>query len=231
MDNENFFYRETAHAYGGPEEFKKYLEGGWDGFDKRPYPELALDEPGSPLSDKRIKRAMQAGHIIIEPFNAKYLGPNSYDVRLGSYYYRGRDQILAVHLNNEEDVKAYWNGPLCAHKEIEIHPGTTILAHTIERIGGQNGYVAQMHSKSTIARCGLSVCRCAGVGDVGYINRWTMEILNGTKIPIWVPVGAKIAQFSFHYAGETDKEYHGHYGQDDWQPSDMLPNIDSISSQ
>ena len=69
------------------------------------------------------------------------------------------------------------------------------------------------------------MCRCAGVGDVGYISRWTMEISNHTQTTIWVPVGFRICQLTFEYVGETLKEYHGKYGKanSEWTPEDMLP--------
>jgi dCTP deaminase len=81
-----------------------------------------------------------------------------------------------------------------------------------------------MYSRSTVARSGLSVCRCAGVGDVGYISRWTMEIANHTQTTIYIPVGFRICQLTFEFVGETLKEYHGKYGQNQqWVPEDMLP--------
>ena len=35
------------------------------------------------LSDKRIVEEMETGNIVIEPFDERQLGTNSYDVRLG----------------------------------------------------------------------------------------------------------------------------------------------------
>lgn len=223
-DDSNFFHQYPINAFGGPEELRKACEGDCSTLDKRPYPEIGIDTPGALLSDSRIKQCLNLGFIVIDPFNPKYLGPNSYDVRLGSYYWTGNDQMMAVHLNSKENIEHYWDGPFCAHKEIVIYPGTTILAHTIEKVGGQHGYTAQMHARSTIARCGLSICRCAGFGDVGYSGRWTMEISNHTKVPIFIPVGWRVAQMSFSYVGPTDTVYHGKYGQkEEWTPEDMLP--------
>ena len=39
------------------------------------------------LSDKRIMEEMARENIVIEPFEPRQLGTNSYDVRLGPYYY------------------------------------------------------------------------------------------------------------------------------------------------
>src|SRR5207244_4707482 len=120
----------------------------------------------------------------------------------------------------------YWGKPRHAtNGYIAVPPGATILAHTQEIIGGRNGYLVNMHSRSTPARSCLSVCRCAGVGDVGYISRWTMEISNHSWTTIWAPVGFRICQLTFEYVGETLKEYRGKYGKADhqWTPEDMLP--------
>src|SRR5579875_530909 len=195
-----------------------YLSAMYRGFRKR--------ECGMLLSDRRILEELKSGNIIIEPFNERQLGPNSYDCRMGEWYYKGDANVEEMHLDNPKEIRRDWGEPRKAREgKIAIRAGTTILAHTQEIIGGHNGYVANMFSRSTVARSGLSVCRCAGVGDVGYINRWTMEISNHTHTTIWVPVGFRICQFTFEYVGETLKEYRGKYGnrEREWEPEDMLP--------
>lgn len=187
------------------------------------------------LSDKRIIEEMHHGNIVIEPFDERQLGTNSYDCRLGQWYFRGDYSLRSMRIDNPEHMRKYWQGPIDATKPmpggpeeddndlIFILPGTTILAHTEETIGGRNGYLAKMYCRSSIARSGLSVCRCAGVGDVGYIGRWTMEMSNHTQAMIALPVGYRICQLTFEYVGETRKEYQGKYGQGAWSPDDLLP--------
>jgi dCTP deaminase len=41
-----------------------------------------------PLSDKEILAARERGDIVIEPFDERQLGTDSYDVRLGEFFYR-----------------------------------------------------------------------------------------------------------------------------------------------
>jgi len=44
----------------------------------------------------------------------------------------------------------------------------------------------------------FSFIQCAGWGDVGYINRWTMEITNNSRFyAIPLVVGRRIAQIVF----------------------------------
>jgi len=175
------------------------------------------------LSDKRILEEREKGNIVIEPFDEVHLGTNSYDVRIGDYYYAGGRFITDVHLLSVDDVMLYWGLPVQATDEMPVDPGSTILAHTVERIAVTNGITFKMHSRSTIGRCGLSVCRCSGLGDVGYDGRLTMEVSNHTHARMWIPVNMRVAQITFEDVGETLKQYHGKYGQRGWQPEDMLP--------
>ncbi|HCF85002.1 MAG TPA: dCTP deaminase, partial [Ktedonobacter sp.] len=41
------------------------------------------------LSDKRIMEELAHGNLIIEPFDQRHLGTNSYDCRLGEWYFQG----------------------------------------------------------------------------------------------------------------------------------------------
>lgn len=177
------------------------------------------------LSDREIMKQWLKGNIVIEPFEPTQLGTNSYDCRIGRVYYCQR-KMKSAKIDSPSDTDRFWfqdEAPEGGH--IIVPKGQTILAHTLEIVGGKNGYVAFMHARSSFARWGLSLCRDAGVGDVGYISRWTMEISNHTRTELLIPVGMRVCQFTFEYVGETLKEYTGKYGQGDWNPADMLPKL------
>jgi len=178
------------------------------------------------LSDKRIMEELTAGNVVIEPFDPRQLGTNSYDCRLGEWFFQPTKYLDIIDFTDEEQARSFWGEPQRAEGTMVVKPGTTILAHTQEVIGATNGYTTTMHARSSIGRSGLSVCKCAGVGDVGYISRWTMEISNHTTCSIVLPVGLRICQIKFDYVGETLKEYQGKYGQqNEWTPYDMLPRL------
>ena len=115
---------------------------------------------------------------------------------------------------------------------ILLAPGERILGHTEEFVGIFDG-VSEMRARSTWGRCGITVALCAGWGDPGYVNRWTMEIANNN--PSWVPLlaGERIAQIVFHQTGPIAHRYGtgGKYqaGEDldtlvrGWSPEQMLP--------
>lgn len=179
------------------------------------------------LSDKRIIEEVATGNIVIEPFERRQLGTNSYDVRLGPWYYLPNHNMISVSFTDQAQSEEFWGAAQHAHEGmIAIRPGDTILAHTEEVIGGCNGYTTSMRARSSIGRSCLSVCKCAGVGDVGYISHWTMEITNHSHALVTLPVGLRVAQILFYAVGETLGEYHGKYGvREGWTPADMLPKL------
>ncbi len=121
---------------------------------------------------------------------------------------------------------------------ILIFPGEMILAHTNEFIGGRNSINTSMQTRSSWARSFIDVCRSAGWGDIGYINRWTMEITNHshTKI-IPLVVGRRIAQIVFLKSTTPLRIYGKDAGtkyqqgltlraiKKNWKPEMMLPRL------
>jgi dCTP deaminase len=118
-----------------------------------------------------------------------------------------------------------------------LRPGETILAHTNEFIGGRDSVTTMMKARSSLGRNFIEVCKCAGWGDVGYVNRWTMEITNNSKnyiIPL--VVGRRIAQIIFFETGPIlAKDYAttGKYASStdiaelkkNWKPEMMIPQL------
>ena len=121
-----------------------------------------------------------------------------------------------------------------------------ILGHTEEFIGGTRDketgrcFTTEMKARSSIGRVGFEVCRCAGWGDVGFINRWTMEIVCTSPVSTIMVVGTRLAQMKFYEvdpvdpvdlygADSTRDNYQGHLSIDEvmtaWQPTMLLPRI------
>lgn len=190
----------------------------------------------STLGSQGIVDAIEKGIIRIDPFDEDLLQPNSYDVRIGRDFYlpsKNKElKILNLSYKNNNIIQGIWSGPFVSidYKDnsynVVIPPKTTILAHTIEYIGAYTRYRAQLRSKSTIARCMIEVCASAGFGDVGYVNRWTLEIDNKSDLQWIIPVGTRIAQLEFTEVVGEGKVYDGSYKQQPvWDPDQMLPVI------
>ncbi|MBU2158719.1 hypothetical protein KKD81_02340 [Patescibacteria group bacterium] len=214
------------------------------------------------LSDRRIKEEMKNGSIVISPFTEEQLATSSYDVTLGEWFFReqptkynhslyniwsqehmehvwGADKVERAVLAKEA-FKKYnfaFDGIHPDDKVIVLRPGETILAHTNEFIGGKDHITTMMKARSSMGRNFIEVCKCAGWGDVGYVNRWTMEITNNSKnyiIPL--VVGRRIAQIIFFETGpilERDYTKAGKYAKStnlselkkSWKPQSMLPQL------
>jgi len=218
------------------------------------------------LSDKRILEEKRRGNIVISPFKRRNLSTSSYDVTLGKYFFREQHPSKKKHhhifdiYSKKHTAEVWGTKALFAKKAREefkvsggqvedfegifpndyvivLEPGETILAHTKEFIGGKNTITTMMKAKSSFGRVFISVCKCAGWGDVGYINRWTMEITNNSPhhvIPI--VVGKRIAQIVFFETGSIlGKDYSetgAYQSQSDiilvkknWKPEMMLPRL------
>ena len=213
------------------------------------------------LSDKAIDRYYQKDEIIIDPFTYDNLNPNSYDVTLGENYFKEqdlRDEWVSniYNLYSQEATERIWGKsqkalPYSFYKEkgielenirpdekiIFINPGETILGHTNEFIGGKTTVTTMMKARSSLGRNFIEVCSCAGLGDIGYFNRWTMEIRNNSKkYKIPLIVGRRIAQIVFF---DTEGIVGNNYNQKGkyqtytnleelkikWKPEDMLPKM------
>jgi len=168
------------------------------------------------LSDAGIVEAIERGDISISDFDLNRVETNSYDVILGGYFFEviwGEDGPWYV-------------GPVIADvgERINIPVGGTLLAMTKDRIGMFNNITAMMKSRSTTGREALTVCKCAGLGDVGYDNHWTMELSAFTRIgQPFVNVGQKIAQIAFFQTKSAPtRPYQGQYRIEDW-PLCMIP--------
>lgn len=213
------------------------------------------------LSDKKILEEMENGDIIIEPFKRENLSTSSYDLTLGEYFFIEQPPKHFQNIFNiyeKKQVERVWGTkPLKAKpakkvfenykfefgnispkdKIILLAPGETILAHSNEFIGGRNHITTMMKARSSFGRSFIEVCKCAGWGDVGYINRWTMEITNNsTHYYIPLVVGRRIAQLIFFETGpilEKDYTDTGKYQatsdikeiMKNWSPLSMLPRL------
>lgn len=213
------------------------------------------------LSDKRILEAKKTGDVVIEPFRKENLATSSYDVTLGEFYFREQpskydhnvyniwskehtDHVWGTKAKKADTAskvfqkyKFSWEGIKPTDKVILLQPGETILAHTNEFIGGRHHVTTMMKARSSMGRNFVEVCKCAGWGDVGFFNRWTMEITNNSRnYAIPLVVGRRIAQIIFFETGpilKNDYTKKGKYQASEnlkemkknWKPESMLPKL------
>ncbi|MBC2605767.1 dCTP deaminase [Pelagicoccus albus] len=151
------------------------------------------------LSDKAILEGMENGEIVVEPFDRKALGTNSYDVHLSKH--------LATYQADILDAKAH---NTIEHFEIPeegyvLKPGTVYLGSTLEYTE-THAHVPFLEGKSSVGRLGIDIHATAGKGDVGFCNHWTLEISVAQPVRIYagMPIGQLIY---FHVEGDVENYY------------------------
>ncbi|HLT94694.1 MAG TPA: dCTP deaminase [Membranihabitans sp.] len=152
------------------------------------------------LSDKKILEAIESGDIVIDPFDRKNLGTNSYDVHLGKGLAYYKDHILDARKHN---TIVHFDIP---PEGFVLHPNTLYLGVTMEYTETHNA-VPFLEGKSSIGRLGIDIHATAGKGDVGFCNTWTLEI--SCTHPVRVYEGMPIGQLIyFKVDGEIENYYH-----------------------
>lgn len=127
---------------------------------------------------------MRKGTIVIEPFDRKHLGSNSYDVHLGKCLGLYKDDLVDCRQHNMVDY-------------IEIPKSGLILFPNRLYLGVTQEYtetprhVPFLEGKSSIGRLGIDIHTTAGKGDIGFCNYLTLEISVRQPVRIYagMPIG------------------------------------------
>lgn len=180
------------------------------------------------LGTESIIRALQTGAIVCNPTPSKIEGTHI-DITLGEHAWWFTSDNRDLYLR-DADPGNFYQHMLASNGFVCLPAFSLTLCHTREYIGTApgSGLVPNLHTRSTIARWGLSVCTAnAGQGDIGYCSRWTLEIINPHPNDIYVPVGARIGSITFSRVDgqAVDYDLGERYNAtiQEWQPSDMLP--------
>ena len=151
------------------------------------------------LSDTRILEEIEKGTIKVEPYKRDCLGSNSYDVHLGKWLAKYRDEILDAKKHNQIE---YFEIP---DEGFILQPQVFYLGVTQEYTETHN-HVPFLEGKSSTGRLGIDIHATAGKGDVGFCGNWTLEI--SSKLPVRVYEGMPIGQLIyFPVDGEVELAY------------------------
>ena len=164
------------------------------------------------LSDVAIRRLIESGRIVVDPYDAALMQPSSLDVRV--------DRLFRVFRNSRYpyiDVKQAQE-ELTELVEVDgddpfiLHPGEFVLGSTLERIVLPDDLVARLEGKSSLGRLGLLIHSTAGFIDPGWDGHVTLELSNVANLPITIYPGMKIGQLSFVQLSEPAEKPYGSGG-------------------
>ncbi len=171
------------------------------------------------LSDRMILNAMDAGDIVIEPFDRQALGTNSYDVHLGptlKTYAKSTKRTEPIKIQTEYGIETFERTVLDCKLDNqtvrhEIGPEGFVLSPGTRYLGSTKEYpetrkhVPFLDGKSSIGRLGITIHCTAGRGDVGFCNHWTLEI--HVIEPVRIYAGMPIGQLIYFETGTVDFDY------------------------
>lgn len=151
-------------------------------------------------------------HKMIEPFervqcsvadHGKVLsyGPSSfgYDVRAGEEWKIFTDVLGAVVDPKKVDERAFHTLRAVPGEPVILPPNSYALTHSLEYIRVPPNVSCVCLGKSTYARCGIHVNITPL--EAGWEGQITIEISNGTRLPVKIYPGEGIAQILF-FEGE-----------------------------
>ena len=156
------------------------------------------------LSGLEIKRQVDKGNIVIEPFCETQINPNSYNLRLHNEILVYDEKILDV--KKENKTKKI----IIPEEGLVLKPGVLYLARTVERTHTDK-FVPMLDGRSSIGRLGIYTHVTAGFGDIGFDGTWTLEIQ--VIHPVRVYPNIKIVQISYQEIKGDFELYNGRYAK------------------
>ena len=160
------------------------------------------------LSDRDIRAQLEAGRVLLDPFDPAMIQPSSVDVRIDRYF-RLFDNHKYPYIDPAEAQPE-----LTRLVEVEpdeafiLHPGEFVLASTYEVVTLPDDVAARLEGKSSLGRLGLLTHSTAGFIDPGFSGHVTLELSNVATLPIKLWPGMKIGQLCFfQLSSPADKPY------------------------
>ena len=160
-----------------------------------------------------IRREIEAGRVVIDPFFADQVGPASIDLHLG-------DEIRVMHSERE---------PLPVTDEVDyrtisevrslqtpypLSPGETIHGITRERITLPGDIGGWLEGRSRFARLGLMIHVTSGFVQPGVASRQVLEISNVSGRTLLIHTGVRLLQIVLQRC-EGSAVYQGRFASQD----------------
>ena len=148
------------------------------------------------LSDRTIREQLDAGRIVIDPFDPTCVQPSSVDLHVDAEFRVFRNNRYPfIDVKQEQDLTELVE--VKPDEAFILHPGEFVLGSTLERVAIPDDLVARLEGKSSLGRLGLLIHSTAGYVDPGWDGYLTLELSNVANLPITIYPGMKIGQISF----------------------------------
>jgi dCTP deaminase len=161
------------------------------------------------LSDRDIKAEIDAGRVVLDPWDPEMVQPSSVDVRLDRYF-RLFDNHKYPYIDPAEEQP-----DLTRLVEVDpgepfvLHPGEFVLGSIYETVTLPDDVAARVEGKSSLGRLGLLTHATAGFVDPGFTGHVTLELSNVATLPIKLWPGMKIGQLCFFRLSSPSEHPYG----------------------
>jgi len=149
------------------------------------------------LSDRDIRAQVDAGRVVLEPWDPAMVQPSSVDVRLDRLFrlFDNHKYPVIDPAQDQSDLTRLVDvGP---DEPFVLHPGEFVLGATHEVVTLPDDVAARLEGKSSLGRLGLLTHSTAGFIDPGFTGHVTLELSNTATMPILLYPGMKIGQLCF----------------------------------
>ena len=151
----------------------------------------------SVLSDRDIRAAIEAGEVVIKPYDPQDLQPSSVDLHLDRRFrvFRNNRYAYIDVRSPQPDLTEMLS--VADDEPFILHPGEFVLGQVLEWVELPDNLVSRLEGKSSLGRLGLLIHSTAGYVDPGWKGNLTLELSNVANLPIALYYGMKIGQISF----------------------------------
>lgn len=149
------------------------------------------------LSDRDIQAAIDAGRVVLDPYDPAMVQPSSVDVRLDRFF-RVFENHRYAHIDPAVEQPDLTRLVECGPEDpFILHPGEFVLGATYEQVTLPDDLAARLEGKSSLGRLGLLTHSTAGFVDPGFTGHITLELSNMATLPIMLWPGMKVGQLCF----------------------------------
>ncbi|MCX2948333.1 dCTP deaminase [Lentzea sp. BCCO 10_0798] len=146
------------------------------------------------LSDQDLRKEVESGRLVLDPFDVEMLQPSSFDVRLDRFF-RVFNNTKYTHIDpsqQQDELTSLVETP--EGERFVLHPGEFVLGSTYEMVTLPDDLAGRLEGKSSLGRLGLLTHSTAGFIDPGFSGHITLELSNVANLPITLHPGMKIGQ-------------------------------------
>lgn len=165
------------------------------------------------LTRDEILAEIDAGRVVLDPFERDQVGAASIDLHLGDEIRILDGGSEPIDVNDDADYLRVSRTEKL-HGPYDLAPGFTIHGITRERIILPGNIAGWLEGRSRFARLGLMIHVTAGFVSPGVRNRQVLEISNLAGRPLRIYPGTRICQIVLQRC-EGSAIYRGRFAEQD----------------